>query len=226
MTTVKAPVEWKDQYVENCAKADNSLREAEKVRDDATWLMKEKGNETERAQQDVKFRLQEKIKSTSRWQQEIKEEFQLNKKQTESLSSALSKLKKALIKTDEPMKVNSECQNYRKSRIGIDKIEDGVENMLTKEVSAIREYQQRMKLLIEEMLKQIEANNKAQKNLTTDMKHKKSALNIDKICNKLNNRSGDLENHSRIQNILVNKSVPQSWNRDSQLNVQVSRNCR
>ena len=97
---------------------------------------------------------------------------------------------------------------------------------MLKEVNAIREYQQRMKLLIEEMLKQIEANTKAQKTLTTDTKHKKAALSIDTICKKLNNRSGELENHSRIQNILVNKSVPQSWNRDSQLNVQVSRNCR
>ena len=226
MATLKAPIEWKEQYVENCGKADDSLRAAEKIRDEATWLVKERENETDRAQQDVKFRLQEKVRSTSRWQQELKEELQLNKKQTESLSNGLTKLKKALIKTDEPMKVNSECQNYRKSRIGIDKIEDGVEELLIKEVNAIREYQQRMKLLIEEMLKQVEANTKAQKNLMTDMKHKKAAVNIDTICNKLNNHSGDLENHSRIQNILVNKSVPQSWNRDSQLNVQLSRNCR
>ena len=223
---MKAPVEWKEQYLERCSKADDSMRESEKLRQESSWLITEKGNETERAQQDVKYRLKEKLQSTSRLQQELKEELQLNKKQTESLNNGLSKLKKALIKTDEPMKVNSECQNYRKSRIGIDKIDDGVEIHLEKEISAIRDYQQRMKLLIEEMLKQIEANNKAHKNLMTDIKHKKAAITIDGVCNKLNNKSNELEKHSRIQHILVNKSVPQSWNRDSQLNLQLSRNCR
>ena len=54
----------------------------------------------------------------------------------------------------------------------------------------------------------------------------KISVRIDGICEKLNNDSGELESHSRIQNILVNKSVPESWNRDSQNNVQVSRNSR
>ena len=62
-------------------------------------------------------------------------------------------LKKALAMTDKPMKVNSECQQYRKSRIGelylalcslshgcmrgcsgIDKMEDSVDQLLVQEV--------------------------------------------------------------------------------------------
>ena len=43
----------------------------------------------------------------------------------------------------------------------------------------------------------------------------KISANIDGICEKLTNKSGELESHSRIQNLLVNKSVPESWNRDS-----------
>ena len=54
----------------------------------------------------------------------------------------------------------------------------------------------------------------------------KISANIDGICEKLTNKSGELESHSRIQNLLVNKSVPESWNRDSQNNVQISRNAR
>lgn len=52
------------------------------------------------------------------------------------------------------------------------------------------------------------------------------SLSIDNICERLNNKSEELESHSRIQNILVNKSVPESWNRDSKDNVQLSRNSR
>ena len=51
-------------------------------------------------------------------------------------------------------------------------------------------------------------------------------MSIDNICERLNNKSLELDSHSRIQNILVNNSVPGSWNRDSQNNVQVSRNAR
>ena len=58
-------------------------------------------------------------------------------------------LKKALAMTDKPMKVNSECQQYRKSRTGIapdffpiwmrespgiDKIQDSVDLLLVEEV--------------------------------------------------------------------------------------------
>ena len=61
-----------------------------------------------------------------RWKEELQEELQLNNKQTESLKKCLTRLKKALIKTDEPLKVSSECQHYRQSRTGVDKIEDEV----------------------------------------------------------------------------------------------------
>ena len=137
--------------------------------------------------------------------------------------------------------VSTECQHYRESRIGIDKVEDEVEVGLVKEVDCIREYQQRMKLLIELIIKQLDSNHSAQKQLNTDIRNKvvdhhnwitaqtyfqKISVRIDGICEKLNNASGELESHSRIQNILVNKSVPESWNRDSQNNVQVSRNSR
>ena len=96
----------------------------------------------------------------------------MNKKQTESLKKSLIKLKKALMKSDEPLKVSTECQHYRQSRIGIDKIEDEVEISLVKEVDCIREYQQRMKLLVELMIKQEETNNQAQKQLVTDIRNK------------------------------------------------------
>ena len=103
---------------------------------------------------------------------------------------------------------------------------------LVKEVDCIREYQQKMKLLIELIIKQLDANLSAQKQLSTDIRNKvldqhnwhkttkrkyfqKISVRIDGICEKLNNESGELESHSRIQNILVNKSVPESWNRDS-----------
>ena len=68
--------------------------------------------------------------------------------------------------------VSTECQHYRESRIGIDKVEDEVEISLVKEVDCIREYQQRMKLLIELIIKQLDSNLSAQKQLNTDIRNK------------------------------------------------------
>ena len=70
------------------------------------------------------------------------------------------------------MQVSTECQHYRKSRIGVDSVEDEVEAALVKEVDAIRDYQSRMKMLVELMVKQLDANNAAQKQLMTDLRNK------------------------------------------------------
>lgn len=53
-----------------------------------------------------------------------------------------------------------------------DKVEDEVEIGLVKEVDCIRDYQQRMKLLIELMVKQLDTNNSAQKQLNMDIRNK------------------------------------------------------
>ena len=68
--------------------------------------------------------------------------------------------------------MSTECQHYRQSRIGVDKVEDEVETALVKEVDCIRDYQQKMKMLIELMVKQVEANNSAQKKIMVDLKNK------------------------------------------------------
>ena len=68
--------------------------------------------------------------------------------------------------------MSTECQHYRQSRIGVDKVEDEVETALVKEVDCIRDYQQKMKMLIELMVKQVEANNSAQKKIMVDIKNK------------------------------------------------------
>ena len=54
----------------------------------------------------------------------------------------------------------------------MDKVEDEVETALEKEVDCIRDYQQKMKMLIELMVKQVEANNSAQKKIMVDLKNK------------------------------------------------------
>ena len=151
------------------------------------------------AVQDVKFRLEERLNQTSRWREELQEELQANKKETQVLQKCLMKLKKALIKTDEPMRVNSECQNYRKSRKGIERIADAVEESLENEVDCIRDYQQRMKQLVEQMVRQAETNYQAQKGLVSDLRNKKMAAKIDATCCSLTQRSGEIERHSRVQ---------------------------
>lgn len=75
------------------------------MRDTSSWLREQSRNQTERGQEDVRFRIKEKVASTRQWKEELQEELSLNKKQTESLKKCLSRMKKALMKSDEPLKV-------------------------------------------------------------------------------------------------------------------------
>ena len=105
MTSIKTPGEWRHQHTSLVSSADTCLRTSARVRDEATWLNDQTRVQTSRDQEDVRFRLKEKLKSTARWREELQEELGLNKKQTESLKRCLAKLKKALAKSDEPLKV-------------------------------------------------------------------------------------------------------------------------
>ena len=107
MTSIKTPGEWRHQHTSLVSSTDTCLRTSARVRDEATWLNDHTRVQTSRDQEDVRFRLKEKLKSTARWREELQEELGLNKKQTESLRRCLAKLKKALAKSDEPLKVFS-----------------------------------------------------------------------------------------------------------------------
>ena len=172
MAAVGGAGQWREEQRRLWRLSGREVREALRCREEAAWLCEDTKQHTNSAQEDVRYRIKEKLTTTSRWKQELQEELAMNTKQTESLKKNLSKLRKALIKSDEPLKVNSECQQYRKSRIGIDNIQDDVEDQLTKEVDCIRDYQQRMKLLVELIIKQFEANKLAQKKLNTDIRNK------------------------------------------------------
>ena len=172
MASVGGPAEWREDHRQLCSRSEREVSQSAKSREEAAWLCENSSLQTVNNQQDVRFRIKEKLTATTRWRQELQEERDLSTKQTESLKRSLAKLKRALIKSDEPLKVTTECQHYRQSRIGVDKIRDQVEEQLTKETDAIRDYQQRMKLLIELMVKQMEANKLAQKTLSTDMRNK------------------------------------------------------
>ena len=111
MTSIKTPGEWRDQHTSLVSGADTCLRTSARVRDEATWLNDHTRVQTSRDQEDVRFRLKEKLKSTARWREELQEELALNKKQTEALRRCLAKLKKALSKSDEPLKVFSRFLN-------------------------------------------------------------------------------------------------------------------
>ena len=172
MATVGGPTEWRENHRELCSRSEREVRQSARSREEAAWLCENTSLQTVNNQQDVRFRIKEKLTATTRWRQELQEERDLNIKQTESLKKTLSKLRRALIKSEEPLKVTTECQHYRQSRVGVDKISDQVEEHLSKETDCIRDYQQRMKLLVEMMIKQMEANKMAQKTLNTDMRNK------------------------------------------------------
>ena len=60
------PKVWRKDTKEHCAATNVSVRQSNKLREEAEWLIEERKNVTERAQKDVKFRLTEKVTDTQR----------------------------------------------------------------------------------------------------------------------------------------------------------------
>ena len=129
MTSIKSPGEWRDQHTSLVSGADTCLRTSARVRDEATWLNDHTRVQTSRDQEDVRFRLKEKLKSTARWREELQEELALNKKQTEALRRCLAKLKKALAKSDEPLKVSLESRFLIVHTLNIESGQHGVSTL-------------------------------------------------------------------------------------------------
>ena len=61
------PKEWRNDTKDHCAATDASIRKANRLREEAEWLIEGRKNVTDRAQKDVKFRLTEKVTDTQRY---------------------------------------------------------------------------------------------------------------------------------------------------------------
>ena len=139
------------------------------------------------------------------------------------LQEALRHLEHSYVQTKRPMKVNTECLHYREGRVGIDQVKDMVEDNLKKEVNNIRKYQDKMKILLEKVHRQVDDHKEVQARLRKDLEHKEMALDIDQTCFATHNGSQDIQHQAGIERVEATGSVPVSWEEFSAKNKRESK---
>lgn len=142
--------------------------------------------------------------------------------ENESLERCKQVLEKALAETENPLKIAQECLYHREKRQGIDLVHDNVEKELIKEVDNIKRCQEEMRRMIQDSSNQLSLNRAAQHELEKDSADKFSALNLDNTCHQLRNTSRGIAYQDGIERVDNTSSVPETWSKFSNNNIQRS----
>ena len=86
-----------------------SRQESERIRSEAVRLIREREDKTVTTQRDADRRIGERLGDEMHWRQELQSELELNINFTHQLETSRRNLEKALLETEGPLKVNTEC---------------------------------------------------------------------------------------------------------------------
>lgn len=220
------PNDWMASNRSNYMASDRVRSGSERVRQDTARLCREVDDKTKRTQTDVGKRLGDRIGDIQFWKTEVLNETDNMISEIEALLRSKSVLEKALAETENPLHIAQECLYNREKRQGIDLVHDHVERELIKEVDIIKRCQEEMRKLIHDANNQLSLNRAAQHELEKDSGDKFSALNLDSNCHQMRNTSRGLAYHDGVERVDPTTSVPESWARFSNNNIQRSQSER
>ncbi|XP_055983854.1 tektin-1 isoform X3 [Sorex fumeus] len=147
--------EWiianKDQY----HRANAQRSQSERLVSESQRLVDEIEKSTKRSQSDVNKKLEQRLEELRFWKKELEDKLEQLSYETEDLLSYQIRLEKALESLKEPMHINHKCMEYREKRIGIDLVNDEVEQELIKEDEIIKGVRALLTRTLEETSEQI-----------------------------------------------------------------------
>jgi len=220
------PNDWSASNQGNYLASDKVRSGAERLRMDTVRLCRETDDKTKRTQTDVGKRLGERIGDITFWKTELNHETDNMMSEIGALSEAKRILEKALQETENPLHIAQECLYNREKRQSIDLVHDAPERELIKEVDVIKRCQERMRNTIEKANVQLGLNRAAQHELEKDSSDKFGAQNLDENCHGLRNSSRGIAYHNGVHRVDNTVSVPETWARFSNNNVQRSQSER
>lgn len=135
-------------------------------------------------------------------------------------------MEKSLAETENPLHIAKECLYNREKRQGIDLVHDNVEQELIREVDVIKRCQEKMRQTVEKANMQIALDRAAQHELERDHQDKHQAAQIDDVAHQMRNTSRGLAYHDGINRIDNTVSVPETWAKFSNDNIQRSQSER
>lgn len=226
MYTRFSPNDWANSNQSNYLVSDKTRSAAERLRFDTVRLCRETDDKTKRTQSDVGKRLGERIGDISFWKTEVNHETDNMMTEIGALNEAKRILEKALQETENPLHISQECLYHREKRQGIDLVHDNPEKELIREVDIIKRCQDKMRNTVERANVQLGLNRAAQHELEKDEGDKFNALNLDNTCHQMRNNSRGLSFHNGISRVDNTVSVPESWAKFSNDNIQRSQSER
>jgi tektin-3 len=153
------------------------------------------------------------------WKTELYREIGDMDKEIKDLVEHKRVLEKAYADTQGPLQIAEECLLQREKRVGIDQVHDDVEKQLTREVSLIKNVQDKMRKLIEKTDIQLKLNRAAQHDCERDSKDKHHAQGIDDRMTMLRNTSAGISYHPGIESVDNTLTIPYSWMKFTQENI-------
>ena len=220
------PNDWSASNSSNYMASDRVRGGSERVRMDTSRLVREVDDKTKRTQGDVGKRLGDRLGDIQFWKNEVRNETDNMITEIESLNRSKAVLEKALAETDNPLHIAQENLFNREKRQGIDLVHDNVEKELIREVDNIKRCQEEMRKLIQDTNNQLALNRSAQHELEKDTRDKESAFHLDSNCHELRNTSRGINYHDGIERVDNTNSVPESWAKFSNDNIQRSQSER
>jgi tektin-3 len=220
------PNDWSCSNQSNYMASDRVRGGSERVRLDAVRLVREVDDKTQRTQHDVGKKIGDRLGDINFWKTELANETDAMLAEIEALTKAKGVLEKALAETDNPLHIARECLYNREKRQGIDLVHDDVEKELIKEVDTIKRCQEEMRKLIQDANNQLALNRAAQHELEKDTGDKFTAMHLDNTCHQLRNTSRGIAYHDGIERVDNTVSVPETWAKFTNDNIQRSQSER
>ncbi|XP_048763179.1 tektin-3-like isoform X1 [Ostrea edulis] len=220
------PNDWMSSNQGNYLASDKVRSMAERLRLDTVRLCRETDDKTKRTQSDVGKRLGERLGDIQFWKTEVHHETDNMITEINALQEAKRVLEKALAETENPLHISQECLYHREKRQAIDLVHDNPERELIKEVDIIKRCQEKMRNTVERANVQLGLNRAAQHDLERDSSDKFVAQNLDSQCFGLRNQSRGIAFHNGVHRIDRTVSVPETWAKFSNDNIQRSQSER
>ncbi|KAG4075611.1 hypothetical protein HA402_003436 [Bradysia odoriphaga] len=216
------PSEWFNSNMATFTESDINRNQSERLRNDAVRLMRQTDEKTTQSQRDAGRRLGERLTDLTFWRNELNTELEKLLSEYALLSDTRRKTNKALQDLDPPLHIAQECLYHRESRQGINKVHDNVEKSLLTEVDNLRNSQEKLKMCLDMIDKQLSDLRACQHALQEDIIYKESTLEIDTVCHKLSNFSRAINYFDGIEKYDPTISSIETWSRATSLRINKS----
>jgi len=214
--------DWQSSNNHHYSLSEREKSLAERLRADAWRTVKSTDQRTRNRQQSNTKKLGERVNDITFWKEELNNEIRDMDNEIESLQEHKRVLERALYDTRNPLSIVEECLLQREKRRGIDQVHDDVERSLTKEVAVIKKCQDKMKRCIDKAAMQLKMNRSAQHACDRDSKDKGHCQDLDDRMHFMRNTSSGTGFFPGIENVDNTITVPFSWVKFTQENINRS----